>query len=78
VPRSGVAQSGPAAGPLAADTRAQAIGNGAVNAQLESCGGSSGSCMSLNGAACCMGTSSYEYPFSTGACTSGCTNYWCV
>lgn len=71
----GLAQSGPANGPLTTDS-AQ-TGNGAVNAQLEACLGSSGNCMSINGQACCMAVDSYEYSASTtDACASGCSNYW--
>jgi hypothetical protein len=59
---------------LTSDTNVEPS-NGAVNAQLESCGGASGAAMTLNGGTCAIATNSYEYPAST-ACGSSCTNYW--
>lgn len=70
----GLARSGPAPGPLTRDS--QALYNSAVNAKLEGCGGSSGSCMTVNGQSCCVAVFSYERPDTNAACASTCNNYW--
>lgn len=70
----GRARTGPAPGPPTIDPRNPT--NGAVNPKLEACAGSSGSCMTINGRTCCVGTMSYEYLNTAGPCANGCTNYW--
>lgn len=71
----GLARSGPAPGPLKPDERAPT--NGAVNPNLEACGGSSGNCMTLNGLSCCVAVDSYEYRAkSDDSCANVCANYW--
>ena len=67
-----LARSGPARGPLTSDLRKPY--NLAVNAQLEGCGGTSGSCMTINGEKCCIAVASYEY-YSTQPCDNTCENY---
>lgn len=69
-----LAKAGARTGALSPDT--QYPGNMAYNPLLESCQGASGSCLSMNGDSCCVGTSSYEYKPTAGACSELCTNYW--
>lgn len=70
-----LAKTGPRTGALEGD--AARPGNLAYNPFLENCLGGSGSCMSLNGEACCIGTSSYEYKPPAGQpCVENCRNYW--
>lgn len=69
----GLGRSGPAPGPLKTDPRQPT--NGAVNARLELCGGSTGSCMTVNGQSCCLAVGTYGYT-SGSPCTSGCNNYF--
>lgn len=74
----GLAQTGPSAGPLLLDpSRPQ---NGAVSARLEGCGGSSGSCMTVNGQSCCLGVDSYSKATRPEAPCVGsmCGSYWSV
>lgn len=70
----GLAQTGPAAGPLRTDPKHPR--NGAVSAGLESCGGSSGSCMTVNGQTCCIAVDSYSRSSGADPCTSLCASYW--
>jgi hypothetical protein len=71
----GLGRSGPASGPLTRDPRQP--NNGAVNVQLEACGGSSGNCMTIGGRSCCMAVDSYEYrAASANSCANVCQNYW--
>jgi hypothetical protein len=70
-----LAEAGVRTGALAADTGTRA-GNMAYNPSLEACLGGSGSCLSLNGDACCIGTSSYEYRPTNGPCSESCRNFW--
>lgn len=69
-----LATAGPRTGALAPD--GNFAGNGAYNPGLEACQGFQGSCLSMNGDACCVGTGSYEYRSTGGACTESCKNYW--
>jgi hypothetical protein len=74
----GLAQTGPSPGPLQTDPSRQ----GAVSARLEGCGGSSGSCMTVNGQSCCLGVDSYSKATSSAGeapCSgSMCGSYWSV
>lgn len=71
-----LSRTGPRTGALAVDNKN--VGNLAYNPTLEACGGASGSCLSINGDLCCIGTMSYEYQPATGqsACINTCSNYW--
>lgn len=71
-----LAKAGPRTGALASDPSVP--GNLAYNPLLESCQGGSGSCLSINGEACCVGVSSYEYRPSEGTspCVDLCRNFW--
>ena len=68
-----LAKTGPRTGALTTDV--QYPNNMAYNPLLETCAGATGSCLSMNGDACCVGTGSYEYR-AVPACSEMCKNYW--
>lgn len=68
-----LARSGPNTGSLKPDPNAQ--GNMAYSPSLEACG-AGGACLTMNGDACCIGTSSYSYAQGTSACSGNCENYY--
>jgi hypothetical protein len=73
-----IAKAGPRTGALKPDTGAGRAGNKAYNPSLEACLGNSGSCMSMNGDSCCVGTGSYIFgtPSGAGPCDENCETYW--
>lgn len=73
----GLGRSGPAPGPLKNDPEVPDIQ--AVSAGLESCGGSSGACMTINGRDCCIAVNSYQYSQADAAgtaCSANCNNWF--
>lgn len=71
-----LAKAGPRTGALAEDDPPRK-GNMAYNPSLESCIGGSGSCLSMNGDSCCVGTSSYEFKPPAGQpCVENCKNFY--
>jgi hypothetical protein len=71
-----LAKAGPRTGALAPDTNYPT--NMAYNPLLETCQSSAGTCLSVNGDACCVATSSYDYRPATGqsACSESCRNFF--
>ena len=72
----GLASAGPSAGPLVRDPARPS--NGAVSASLEGCGGTSGSCMTVNGQSCCFAVDSYSKSSGPDPCASTCGSFWSV
>jgi hypothetical protein len=68
-----LAKAGPRTGALTPDTNYPT--NMAYNPLLETCQSSAGTCLSMNGDACCVATSSYDYK-PAAACSESCRNFF--